>query len=222
MRLDCEHERWIELDPSTTALACIDFQTDFIVAGGMAASRGLPFERLAAALPAAQRVLAAARAAGLFVFHTREAYNSDLSDLNAFRREHDPIIGAPGPLGRFLVRGAAGTEIVPSMAPRAGEPVIDKAGFNAFFHTTLDLVLRTRGIRTLLFIGYTTQCCVSSTLRAAVDHGYACVLLHDCCAAFDPEDHEASVRVMYAENHNFGWVSDAARVERTLAAVHQG
>lgn len=214
--LPCEHERHIELDPARTALACIDFQADFVLPEGRAASHGLPVQALQAAVPAAQRALAAARAAGVFVFFTRECYAPDLSDLNQFRRQHDQAIGSPGPLGRFLVRGEAGTEIIPALRPVAREPVIDKAGFSAFHQTTLDTVLRVRGIDTLLLMGFTTQCCVASTHRAAVDLGYACVLLQDACAAFDPADHAASVRVIYAENHNFGWVSDSRRLAAAL------
>ncbi len=219
--LACERGRSIELDAARTALACIDFQADFVAPDGRAASRGLPVQHLAAVLPAAARALAAARDAGLFVFHTREAYAPDLSDLNAFRRRYDKAIGSAGPLGRFLVRGEAGTRIVDAMAPRPGEPVIDKAGFNAFHHTALDTVLRACGIDTLLLAGLTTQCCVASTHRGAVDHGYACVLLQDCAAAYDPADHDASVRVIYSENHNFGWVSDSVRLVRALDANNQ-
>lgn len=215
--LDCERDRRIAFDPKKTALACIDFQSDFVDPLGMSASRGLPIQELSAALPHAARALAAARDAGLFVFHTREAYAPDLSDLNAFRRRYDTVIGSEGPQGRFLVRGARGTEIVAEVAPRAGEPVVDKAGFNAFHQTALDTILRTRGIETLLLMGLTTQCCVSSTMRGAVELGYACVVLQDCTAAYDPADHEASIRVIYSENHNFGWVSDSTRLVAALA-----
>jgi nicotinamidase-related amidase len=105
------------------------------------------------------------------------------------------------------------------MRPVAREPVIDKAGFSAFHQTTLDTMLRERGIDTLLFTGYTTQCCVASTLRHAVDLGYACVLLQDACAAYDPADHEATVRVMYSEGDNFGWVSDSQRLATALQSL---
>ena len=214
--LSCEHGRVFELDPTTTALGCIDFQSDFVLPEGMCGSRGMPVQNLASAIPAAQQALQAARRAGLFVFHTREAYAPDLSDLNPYRRRFDSVVGSPGPLGRFLVRGERGTEIIEPLRPRADEPVIDKAGFSAFHNTSLDTVLRVRGIETLLLMGFTTQCCVSSTFRSAVDYGYCCVLLQDACAAFDPEDHAATVRVTYSENHNFGWVSDSRRLDQAL------
>lgn len=211
--LSCERGRSIELDTARTALGCIDFQADFVLPEGRAGASGAP---LMAAIPSAQRALSAARDAGLFVFFTRECYAPDLSDLNAFRRQNDLAIGSPGPMGRFLVKGERGTEIIPDVLPLDREPVIDKAGFSAFHQTTLDTVLRVRGIDTLLLMGYTTQCCVASTLRHAVDLGYACVLLQDACAAYDPLDHEATVRVMYSEGDNFGWVSDSKRLATAL------
>src|SRR5262249_52125026 len=136
-----------------------------------------------------------------------------------FRRVRDTIIGAPGPLGRFLVRGERGTEIMPEMAPRSGEPVIDKAGFNGFQTTELDAILRSRGVSHLVMMGITTQCCVSSTLRGAVDHGYFPLVVADCCAAWDEQDHIASLRVIYSENHQFGWVSDSMRLLAALGIV---
>jgi nicotinamidase-related amidase len=216
IKLACERGRSIELDTDRTALACIDFQADFVLPEGRAGALGLPIEPLVAAIPAAQRALSAAREAGMLVFFTRECYAPDLSDLNPFRRRYDLAIGSQGPLGRFLVKGERGTGIIPDMRPRDGEPVIDKAGFSTFHQTTLDTVLRVRGIDTLLLMGYTTQCCVASTLRQAVDLGYACVLLQDACAAYDLADHEATVRVMYSEGDNFGWVSDSGRLAAAL------
>ncbi len=220
--LACEQGRSILLDPQRTALGCIDFQADFVLATGMSASRGMAVAHLAAALPAAARALQAARAAGMLVFHTREAYAPDLSDLSRSRRRNDTIVGAQGPLGRFLIRGEAGSEIVAPMRPIEGEPVLDKAGFNAFHRTALDTVLRAREIETVLLMGFTTQCCVSSTLRGAVEYGYQCVLLQDASAAYDPLDHQASVRVIYSEHHNFGWVSDSLRLQAAVATAVAG
>ena len=215
--LDCERGRSIPLDVGKAALACIDFQRDFVAAEGLAAARGAAVEHLREAIPGAQRALAAARKVGMFVFHTREVYAADLSDLNLYRRRHDSAVGTPGPLGRFLVRGEPGSEIIEAMRPLPDEPVIDKAGFSAFHQTTLDTILRVRGIETLLIAGVTTQCCVASTLRSAVDLGYSCVLLRDACAAYDPADHEASVRVIFSESDTLGWVSDSRRLSGALS-----
>lgn len=217
MRIACDHDRSIAIRIERSALLCIDFQNDFVRPDGMAASRGQRTEELAAVLPAARSVLQACRRARLAVVHTRESYLPSLADLNATRRVYDTIVGVEGPLGRFLVRGEHGTEITEEMAPLPDEAVIDKPGFNAFFQTALDTTMRARGVDTLFLMGFTTQCCVASTMRGAVDIGYRCVLLDDCCAAFDPADHEATVRVMHSENDNFGWVSDARRVVEALA-----
>jgi nicotinamidase-related amidase len=211
MKVACEYGLQYEFEPARTALLSIDFQRDFLETGGMCAARGLPVGNLARILPRSARILASARQLGLMIIHTRECYAPDLSDMNAYRRHRDTIIGQQGPLGRFLIRGEPGTEIVTTMAPLPGEPVFDKASFDSFYGTRLDATLRERGITHLILMGITTQCCIASTLRGAVDHGYFNLLLADCCAAYDPAHHEATVSVIYSENHTFGWVSDAAR-----------
>src|SRR3984957_12425903 len=138
MRVKCDQNQSFEFNPTSTALLCIDYQMDFLSEKGLCAERELPIDVLRRTLAPSRRVLAGARAAGIKVLHTRECYAPDLSDLNAFRRERDTIIGAPGPLGRFLIRGEQGTIIVDEMAPRPSEPVIDKPGFSAFYGTELD------------------------------------------------------------------------------------
>lgn len=219
MIVACDRQQSFAFQPERTALLSIDYQRDFLDDDGMCAARGLPTGNLARVLPVARPVLDAARRLGMFVLHTRECYAPDLSDLNAYRRVRDSIIGTPGPLGRFLIRTDDGTAIVPLMAPLEGEPVIDKAGFNAFYGTELDRILQRRGITHLLLMGITTQCCVSSTLRGAVDHGYFPLLLQDCCAAYDQQDHDASVQVIFSENHTFGWVSDSVRLAAAIAGA---
>lgn len=211
LNLKCERGRTFALSLAKTALVCIDFQRDFLARDGMAAASGDPVEPLLEALSAARVALDVARQLGMFVVHTREGYAPDLSDLNPNRRQSGSIVGVAGPLGRFLIRGEPGSDIVDEMQPLTGEAVIDKAGFSSFHRTQLDSILRKRDIDTLLLTGVTTQCCVASTLRSAVDLGYCCVLLQDACAAYDPADHEATLRVIYSENNTFGWVSDTTR-----------
>jgi nicotinamidase-related amidase len=211
MRVACERDQAYDFIPGKTALLSIDYQRDFLQVGGLCDKRGLPITKLKRTLEPASKVLETARAAGMTIIHTRECYAADLSDLNAFRRARDTIIGADGPLGRFLIRGEAGTAIVDEMSPRSGESVIDKAGFSAFHGTELDALLKRNGVTHVVIMGVTTQVCVASTLRATVDHGYFPLLLSDCCAAWDALDHEATIRVIYTENHQFGWVSDSRR-----------
>jgi nicotinamidase-related amidase len=126
-------------------------------------------------------------------------------------------IGAPGPMGRILVRGEPGHDIIAELCPQAGEPVIDKPGKGAFYQTDLDLMLRNRGIDTLLVCGVTTEVCVNTTVREANDRGYRCVVLSDGCASYFPEFHEMGLKMIKAQGGIFGWVSDSAAVLEALS-----
>src|SRR5207253_2581737 len=139
-------------------------------------------------VPRVAKLVAAARRHGIEVIHTREGHRPDLSDLPASKRDRSRAagaeIGSPGPLGRVLVRGEYGHDFIDELRPAPGEAVFDKPGFGAFYATSLDDHLRARSIDRLLFTGVTTQCCVQSTLREAVDRGYSCLTFYDGCAAF--------------------------------------
>jgi len=204
----CNQGRKFAFDPATTALISIDFQRDFCDPDGFCAQYPGGIEATSAVVPLAIRVLASAREAGMHVVHTREGYLPDFSDVNPMKRERG-VIGSAGPLGPFLVRGTEGQRTIDSMAPRAGEPEYDKPGYSAFHRTTLDSDLRARSITHLVLMGVTTQCCVHSTLRTAVDLGYWCLTLEDCCAALRPDWHEGAIDLIYSENHLFGWVAQA-------------
>ena len=164
-----------QFDPKTTALVMIDFQRDFVYPGGFGESLGNDTSFLLKALPAAERVLKACRAAGLFIIHTREGHRADLSDLPAakYERGRPKIhIGDEGPMGRLLVRGEHGHDIVDEVYPIAGEPIVDKPGKGAFYATDMDTILKTRGIRQLVVCGVTTEVCVQTSVREANDRGY--------------------------------------------------
>jgi biuret amidohydrolase len=217
MHTVCDRDQIYEFEPRSTVLLCIDFQRDFLAQVGFGATQGAPVDSLRKVIPPSGKVLATARQAGVTVMHTRECYAPDLSDLNSFRRARDRVIGAQGPLGRFLIRGEPGTEIVPELAPLATERIIDKPGFNAFYKTPLENELRSIDVSHLILMGVTTQVCIASTLRGAVDHGFFPLVLSDCCASWDPLDHEATLRVIFSENHQFGWVSDSRRLLESFA-----
>lgn len=207
-------------DRASTALLAIDMQRDFLDPRGYAAKAGLAIAPLRAAIPGVARLLAAAREAGLFIVHTREANAPDLSDvppafLDATRRTGAPV-GSAGPLGRLLIRGEPGAGIVEDVAPMPGEVAIDKPGFSAFEGTALQAMLVSRGIRTLLICGITTEVCVSSTLRTAIDRGFRCVTLRDACASSDPDLHDAALRMIEVEGGVFGRV---ATVDEVIAAL---
>ncbi len=213
------HPVGIEL--GRTALVIIDMQRDFLEPGGFGAALGNDVSRLSAAVPPCREVLAAARVAGLFVIHTREGHRSDLSDAPRLKVERgDPSqrIGAHGPMGRILIRGEPGHDIIEDLYPMAGEPVIDKPGKGAFYQTDLDLMLRNRGIETLLVCGVTTEVCVNTTVREANDRGYRCIVLADCCASYFPEFHDFGLRMIKAQGGIFGWVSGS---QQALSALRK-
>ena len=219
--------RTIEAEPAAvavetgrTALLIIDMQRDFLEPGGFGAALGNDVSRLKAAVGPCASVLAAARRAGMLVIHTREGHRPDLTDAPPMKVERgDPAlrIGAPGPMGRILVRGEPGHDIIPELYPKAGEPVIDKPGKGAFYQTDLELMLKNRGIDSLLVCGVTTEVCVNTTVREANDRGFRCIVLSDCCASYFPEFHHMGLKMITAQGGIFGSVSASAPVIAALS-----
>lgn len=211
----------LSVDLRRAALVIIDMQRDFLEPGGFGAALGNDVSLLAAAVAPCRSVLLGARAAGMLVIHTREGHRPDLSDAPPAKVERgDPAkrIGAAGPMGRILIRGEAGHEIVPALSPLPDEPVIDKPGKGAFYQTDLDLMLRNRGVETLLIAGVTTEVCVHTTVREANDRGYRCLVLADACASYFPEFHEVGLAMIAAQGGIFGWVTTTRDVLSALGA----
>ena len=200
----------IVLDWSATALLIIDMQRDFMEPGGFGETLGNDVSQLARAVKPIAAVLAAARANEMLVVHTREGHLPDLSDAppaKIERGEPSRRIGDPGPMGRILIRGEAGHDIIPELYPLDDEIVIDKPGKGAFYATELGDVLQKYGIANLLVCGVTTEVCVNTTVREANDRGYRCIVLADCCASYFPEFHDFGLRMIKAQGGIFGWVS---------------
>ena len=170
-------------------------------------------------------MLAACRAAGIFVIHTREGHRADLSDLPEAKRDRgNPSlhIGDEGPMGRLLVRGSYGHDIVDELKPIDGEPIIDKPGKGAFYATDLDAILKNRGIRQLVVCGVTTEVCVNTSMREANDRGYDGVVLEDCVASYFPEFQRVALEMIKAQGGIVGWVSDFHQVPRRARTGFSG
>ncbi len=209
-----------EFDPARAALVIIDMQRDFIEPGGFGAALGNDVNKLRRAIAPNVHLLKAWRDAGLFVIHTREGHRPDLADLPHAKkvRGKGPVtIGDAGPMGRILVRGEAGHDIIPELAPAPGEPVIDKPGKGAFYATDLGAILAHRGITQLIVTGVTTEVCVSTTVREANDRGFDCLVLEDCCGSYFPEFHTAALKMISAQGGIFGWVGTSERLLRAMA-----
>jgi biuret amidohydrolase len=209
----------ITIDPARTAVIIIDMQRDFLEPGGFGETLGNDISLLKAAIEPCQALLAGARRLGMLVIHTREGHRPDMSDAPKAKVERgDPSlrIGSPGPMGRILIRGEPGHDIIPALYPIAGEPVIDKPGKGAFYATDLQLILQNRDIENLIVCGVTTEVCVHTTVREGNDRGFRCIVPGDCCASYFPEFHEVGLRVIKAQGGIFGWVSDSARILKAL------
>ncbi len=204
-------------NPDRTAVMIIDMQRDFCARGGFGESLGNDVTPTAAIIPTVRTVLDAARDRGMFVIHTREGHRPDMSDVPKAKKRRSPAIGEEGPMGRILIRGEYGHDIVDELQPRDGEIVLDKPGKGAFYETDLELILRNRGIDSLIVMGVTTHVCVHTTIREANDRGYECLMVEDGTATFDPRDQEASIRMINQQGGIFGWTATSNEVLKGLS-----
>jgi len=210
------------LVPGKTALIVIDMQRDFLLPGGFGESLGNDVDQLLKVVPPLAGLIAAARAAGIMVIHTREGHQADLSDCppaKLSRGAPSKRIGDEGKYGRILIRGEYGHDIVDELAPIDGEVVIDKPGKGAFYATELQDILSADGITQLLITGVTTEVCVHTTTREANDRGYECLVVSDCVGSYFPEFQRIGLEMIKAQGGIFGWVADTAAVIPALHAL---
>ena len=209
-----------EFELASTALVIIDMQRDFIEPGGFGETLGNDVSLLSAIVPACKTVLAAWRRAGGLVVHTREAHRADLSDCPPAKRNRgNPSlrIGDAGPMGRILVAGEPGNQIIAELAPQPGEVVIDKPGKGAFYATPLHDVLQQRHISHLIFMGVTTEVCVQTSMREANDRGYDGLLLTDCTESYFPHFKAAAIEMTHAQGAIVGWTANSALLLEALS-----
>jgi nicotinamidase-related amidase len=204
-----------DLYPAHAALLIIDMQRDFLEPGGFGAMLGNDVEELRRTIEPNRRLLAAWRAAALLVIHTREGHRSDLSDLSPAKKARGrtaTTIGDEGPMGRILVRGEPGHDIIKELYPIAGEPVVDKPGKGAFYATDLEAMLKNRGVKQLVVTGVTTEVCVNTSVREANDRGFECLVLEDCVGSYFPQFHAMGLAMIKAQGGIFGWVASSTDV----------
>jgi nicotinamidase-related amidase len=211
-----------ELSPQKCALLIIDMQRVFLEPGGFGEMLGNDVSQLRRTIEPNMSLLSGWRGAGMPVIHTREGHRPDLSDLppaKKVRGKSARTIGDEGPMGRILIRGEAGHDIIPELYPLPTEPIIDKPGKGAFFATDLDAMLKNRDIRQLIVCGVTTEVCVNTTVREANDRGYDCLVLEDCVASYFPEFQRIGIAMIKAQGGIFGWVGESRSLLPALARV---
>lgn len=200
-----------------TALLVIDMQNDFCHPDGFCSSElKADVSAIRQIIPTIKQVIDWARSRNVWVVYTRESHRSDLSDATPSKQLRYANAGYPigtlGKMGRYLVRGERGVELIDELQPLPSEFQLDKPAQSAFISTNLDTVLQGRGITHLLITGVTTECCVLGTYRQASDLGYYCLLLEDCCAAFSPIEHQAAIQVLLSEGGAIGWVTTSNKL----------
>jgi biuret amidohydrolase len=211
-----------ELTSAHAAVLIIDMQRDFLEPGGFGDALGNDVSLLRKAIAPTRRLLDAARRGGLTIIHTREGHRPDLTDLPPAKKARGRFatgIGDAGPMGRILIRGEPGHDIIPELSPLPGEPVIDKPGKGAFHATDLDAILKNLGIAQLIVCGVTTEVCVNTSVREANDRGYDCVVVSDCVGSYFPEFQEMGLKMIKAQGGIFGWVAPSEAVIAALPSV---
>ncbi len=205
--------------PENVALIVIDMQRDFIEPGGFGETLGNNVALLEAIVPTTAALIGVFREKGWLVIHTRESHKPDLSDCPPAKKDRgNPSlrIGDEGPMGRILIQGEPGSQIIPALAPIDGEVVIDKPGKGAFYATELSGILKAHGITHLVFAGVTTEVCVQTTMREANDRGYENLLIEDATESYFPEFKAAALAMITAQGGIVGWSTPFAALKQAI------
>lgn len=211
-------------DPEATALLVIDMQGDFCAEHGYMHGFGFDLTALRRPIPVIAKLMSACREAGVAVIHTRETFKPDLSDVQPHRlwRGSDGqgvAVGDEGPRGRYLIEGAACWEIIPELAPAPGETIFDKPSYGAFATTAIEAYLHAKGIRQLIMTGLTSDCCIHTNVREALDRGFDCLTVADATGACFDSVHEAAIQLLIKKSGVFGAVCDSAALLDTLTSL---
>ncbi len=209
----------LAFSPSDCALLILDMQRDFLEPAGFGEMLGNDVSQLRSAIEPNRHLLEAWRSAGLQVIHAREGHRPDLSDLSESKKNRGwgkTSIGDKGPMGRILIRGERGHDIIPELYPLPSEPIVDKPGKGAFYGTDFQNLLQNLKIKQLVITGVTTEVCVHTTLREANDRGYDCLIPRDCVASYFPQFHESALKMVSAQGGIFGWVTDSDQIRSVL------
>ena len=203
------------MKPIQYALLMIDFQNDFCLKGGYG-DQCAGLDWVNPVIPKAKALLEGARAYGVPVIHTREGYAPDLSDCPPLRIERSEKAGAKygseGPMGRLMIRGEYGNQIIEELAPIEGELQYDKNSYGAFATTTIDEDLKALGVTDLVFAGVTADICVHTTLREATDRGYNCLYVRDAISTLNPYIRKAAEEMIRQEGGIWGEVVDSEAI----------
>ena len=199
-------------------------QRDFLDAGGYAATAGMAVSALRKPIPFIRSLLDFYRENNSLVVHTREGHRADMRDCPPVKlarsKQAGAEIGSNGPLGKLLIRGEYGHDIIDALKPIDGEHIVDKPGYGAFHQTDLAQILSSYHITQLLICGVTTEVCVQSTLREAVDRGYECVLVSDACGSAYADLHDAAIKMVAVEGGIFGRALDTEAILKELGNSH--
>lgn len=209
-----------QLDPAHTALVVIDMQRDFLEPGGFGETLGNDLTPVIAIIPTVAALIALFRAQDWPIVHTRECHSPDLSDCppaKHMRGKPSLRIGDEGPMGRILIKGEAGAEIIAACTAKIGEFVVDKPGKGMFYATELHEILQAKGITHLVFAGVTTEVCVQTSMREANDRGYECLLIEDATASYFPHFKQATLEMIRAQGAIIGWTTPLEMLAGALA-----